>query len=350
MIDKNLCMSLFLGFRFVRDKNLNFFDGLSHHIFSPFPSTKIDHVSTTADIDRIIREKINEFYEPNKTAILLSGGMDSAILASYLPKGTTAYTFQCIAPGAINETEQAKKYTDILGLNHEIIEIKWEDFEILTPVLLRHNQVPFHSIEVQLLKASLYAQSKGIDRIIYGDAADYVFGGMDQIISKDWTYDEFYEKYTFLPPEKVLKNYVDIHFVYDKFKLENNKIDFLSFLHDMMDIESYTTYEEAFDTAGIKYLDPYLSMKMVEPWDLERIRRGESKYMIRELFTERYPNLRIPEKIPMPRAMNQWLKYYEPKRPEFVENCIKDLTGDQKWLCWCLERFLNMYDKEKYNV
>lgn len=47
-------------------------------------------------MDEVIKERIREFYVPNKTAILLSGGMDSAILASYLPKGTPAYTFNVL--------------------------------------------------------------------------------------------------------------------------------------------------------------------------------------------------------------------------------------------------------------
>lgn len=345
MIDKDLCISHFLAFRFIRDKELNFFEGLKHHVFEQLSEDEINIVSNAQDMDRTIRQKIEEFYIPDKTAILLSGGMDSAILASYMPKGTVAYTFQCNAQSAISETEQARKYVQKTGLKHEIIEINWSDFEALTPVLLKNNKVPFHSIEVQLLKASLHAKENGIERIIYGDAADYVFGGMDKIISKDWTYDEFYERYTFTEPKKVLKNPVDIHYVYDKFKLPDNKINFIGFLHDMMDIESYTTYEEAFNTAGIKFSDPYLYMRMDKPWDLKRIRNGESKYMVRELFAERYPDIEIPNKIPMPRAMNQWLKDYKPSREEFLPNISTDLTGDQKWQCWCLEQFLNMHDK-----
>lgn len=47
----------------------------------------------------------------------------------------------------------------------------------------------------------------------------------------------------------------------------------------------------------------------------------------------------------MPRATEQWLKNYVPKRKEFKTENINILTGDQKWLVYCLETFLNMYDK-----
>ncbi len=345
MTDKLYCMSHYLAFRFIKDENINFFDGLSHTVFKPRDEKEIALVSTINEMDSIIRAKINEFYVPNKTAILLSGGIDSAILASYLPEGTKAYTFKCIADGAIDETAQARKYCDAYKLDHEIIEMNWSDFEELTPEILKADGVPFHSIEVQLLKAAKYAKSQGIERFIIGESADLIFGGMDKLIGKDWNFEEFYNRYNFIEPSKALKNPISVKDVYEKYRLPNDKIDFLTFMDEIFSIESSTSYMHAFKIAGIKYLDPYTFMKMAFPLDLSRIRNGEPKYMVRELFAKRYPNIEIPTKIPMPRATNQWLENYKPTRPEFIENCAENMTGDQKWLCWCLEQFLNMHDK-----
>lgn len=116
-------------------------------------------------------------------------------------------------------------------------------------------------------------------------------------------------------------------------------------MNEDMLLESLNSYTNAFKIAGIEYLDPYSYMKMAEPLDLNRIRNDEPKYMVRELFAKRYPTLDIPTKIPMPRAMNQWLKDYKVSRPEFIPNCTENMTGDQKWLCWCLEQFLNMHEE-----
>lgn len=350
MINKNKCMSEFLAFRFIKDENTNFYDGLSHTVYKPRKKEELTAVKTADDIAVVIKEKIDSFYIPNKTAIFLSGGMDSAILASYLPKGTKAYTFKCIAENAINETEQAKKYCDLLGLEQEIIEMRWSDFEELTPEIIRADGVPFHSIEVQLLKAAKHAKSQGIERIIIGDAADYVFGGMDRILSKDWTFDEFYERFNYINPEKVLKEGQSVKEIYEPYRLPNNNIDFQTMLKDYMDIESDTSYMHAFKNAGIEYLDPYSYMELSEPLDLERIRAGESKYLIRELFAKRYADIPVPNKIPMPRATAQWLKDYKPSRNEFLPNCTENMTGDQKWLCWCLEQFLNTYEREIEHV
>ena len=84
---------------------------------------------------------------------------------------------------------------------------------------------------------------------------------------------------------------------------------------------------------------------MAEPLDLNRIRNGEPKYLIKELFKKRYPHIPVPDKIPMPRAMDQWLKDWDgPTRKEFLPNCVKDLTGDQKWMVYCLEKYLDIFD------
>lgn len=347
MINKNYCMSHYLAFRYIADENMNFYEGLKHEVYKGHSKDEITKVKTIEDMDKIIRQKIKEFFIPNKTAILLSGGIDSAILASYLPKETKAYTFHCVADGAIDETKQAKKYCDIYGLEQEIIDMNWSDFEALTPEILKADGVPFHSIEVQLLKAAKYAKSQGIERFIIGESADLIFGGMDKLIGKDWNFEDFYNRYNFVEPAKALKNPISVKDVYEKYRLANEKIDYLKFMDEVFSIESSTSYMHAFKIAGIEYLDPYSYMQMADSLDLNRVRNGEPKYMVRELFAKRYPTLEIPNKIPMPRATTQWLKNYKVSRPEFIPNCTEEMTGDQKWLCWCLEQFLNMQENTK---
>ena len=86
---------------------------------------------------------------------------------------------------------------------------------------------------------------------------------------------------------------------------------------------------------------------MASPLDLKRVRSGESKYLIRELFELRYPDIPVPNKLPMPRPVDAYFANWEgPKRPEFRNDIdISRYKGNQKWLIWCLEQFLNMVDK-----
>ena len=100
--------------------------------------------------------------------------------------------------------------------------------------------------------------------------------------------------------------------------------------------------------AGIELIVPYAYTKMKNPLDLGRVRRGENKYLIREVFSRLYPGLEIPPKTPMPRPMNEWLSDWGgPVRSEFWPHCTDHMTGDQKWLVWSLEKFLNMVDGER---
>lgn len=346
MINKNYCMSSYLTFRFIGDENINFFENMTHKVYKP--KDRKYGCSNYLDIDKAIREILEKEFIPNKTALLLSGGMDSAILASYLPKGTKVYTFQCISKNPINETARAKRYAEKYDLDHEIIEITWNDYLELTPKVMKNNNVPVHSIEPQLLKAAAISKRAGIEKIITGASSDFVFGGYDKLLSKDWTYADFIKRYTFVDPYLVLKEPVSMENIFHPYKNGNN-INFLEFMQNVSLDELNTSYENAFDCGNIKYVDPYLSMFMKEPLDLVRIRNGESKYLIRELFRNRYTDIKVPEKIPMPRSVNDWMENWEgPKRHEFREDInINNFTGDQKWLIFCLEWFLNLHNEGK---
>ena len=111
--------------------------------------------------------------------------------------------------------------------------------------------------------------------------------------------------------------------------------------------ESYASYDNAFYSANLPYVDPYELLKMSDPIDLKRVRNGESKYLIRELFKMRYPELPVPGKNPMPRPVDMYFKNWEgPKREEFRKDIdMSKYSGNQKWLMWVLERFLNKFVK-----
>ena len=210
--------------------------------------------------------------------------MDSAILASYMPKGTKAYTLKCISDNAIDETNQAKKYIEKYDLENKIIEITWDDYLNLTPKLMKYDGVPIHSIEPQLYKVAIKSKEDGIEKLIIGESADLVFGGMNKLLSKDWLFDEFVDRYTFVNPEEVLNEYISMIYIYERYRINYNKIDFLKFIDEIFSIESSSSYMHAFGYANIKYIDHYSYMFMKEPLDLHKIRSGQSKYLIRELF------------------------------------------------------------------
>jgi hypothetical protein len=343
MVNKEFCMSSFLSYRALVDYDMRFTEDLQPYHFKPnthkFPITSAD------DVDDAISSVINEALGNGKCALMLSGGIDSAILAKYLPKGTIAYTLRCLAPGALDETEQAKKYAEECGLAHKTIDVSWDDYTNYSPMLMRHKGAPIHSIEPQIYKAALTAKEAGIDNLIFGENADMIFGGMDGLISKDWLFDEFVERYTYIDATKVLRDGIRITAPFEKYR-QGNKIDFYHFICDYFYMEANGSYDNACVTAGVSYISPFNRMILDVPLDYDRIRGGEPKYMLRELFKKKYNTTDVPPKTPMPRAVKQWLANWSgPVREEFSEDCVQGLSGDQKWMVYILEMFLNMTEQ-----
>ncbi len=349
MINKKFCASSYIAYRYIYKDNMNFYKGMHHKLIKPIPVEKRIGVKTADEIDAAIQKQFDKLYKKyNKIGILLSGGQDSAILASYLKPGSNAYTFHTELSDIYDiELERAKKYCKKFKLNQHMVDISFDDYKKYTPIVCETKCAPVHSIEPQIYKAAMLAKENGDELIIVGESSDLIFGGMDKLLAKDWDFDEFVKRYTFLDPKLVLNDPVDVSDLFEKYRLPNNKIDFMTFMDEVFSIESSSSYLNAFNTAGIDYYDPYAKLIMTEPLDLNRVRNGEPKYLIRALFAKKYPEIPVPDKIPMPRPVDAIFKDWSgPTRPEFRKDIPMDtLTGNQKWLLWCLEEFLNIYDK-----
>lgn len=343
MTDKNFCMSSYLAFRYIEDPSKDFSDSLRHENIKLIPDNKKTAVSSATDIDKVIAEQFDSLKD-KKLGICLSGGMDSAILASYMP-GADAYTFRFLG-GEYQKEElaRAEQYAEKYNLNLHYVDIDWSVVEKYVDDVMRFKCAPVHSIEPQLLAAALQAKADGVEMLVVGESSDLIFGGMDQLLSKDWDFDEFVNRYYFTDPKKALKSPVDMTYLFERYR-KGDKIDFLKFMDDVFSVESSSSYFNSFKTADMPYVDPYACMKMKDPLDLDRVRSGESKYLIRKLFRMKYPDIPVPEKVPMPRPVDSYFADWKgPKRPEFRDDLdMSEFTGNQKWQLWCLERFLDNF-------
>lgn len=343
-VDKKYCMSSFLMFRSLLDSNKTFKKGIQPSIADLNFERKA--IRTSADLNNFLKEQIKKATKDNKAALMLSGGMDSAILARYMPKGSVAYTFKPVVKGVEvkDEISAAAKYAEYCGLVHKTIEIDWEDYAKLSPKLMEHKGAPIHSIEPQIYKAALQAKKDGFEKLIFGENADIIYGGFDRLLSKDWTYGEFIDRYSHILPYKILKEGELITKPFKDYE-ENGYINIYEFMNDIFRKESLGSYINACSLAGIELVTPFAMTYMAEELDYERVRNGENKYIIREVFSELYEDFEIPEKLPMLRPVDEWFKDWEgPQREEFWPNSIINMTGDQKWLVYILEKYLDMID------
>lgn len=345
MTDKDFCLSSYIAFRYIWKDGVDFAEGFQHKNYRPLNPDECIGVKTSEDIDREIQRQFDALYRKyDNIGILLSGGMDSANLAAYLKPGSHAYTFNSVSGVFDADVERAKKYCAKWQLQHHLIDITLDDYRQYTPIVMRHKFAPVHSIEPQIYKAAELAKNDGVQLMIVGESADLIFGGMDKLISPEWTFDGFARRYTFLDPQLVLTHPVDQSALFERYRTGAETIDFMRFMDEVFAVESSSSYLNAFGAAWMPYYDPYACLVMTDPLDMNRVRNGEPKYLVRGLYALKYPELEIPFKIPMPRPVDAIFKDWEgPKRPEFRQDIpMHQLTGNQKWQLWCAEQFLNM--------
>lgn len=303
-------------------------------------------ITDSRELEAYLKKRVAETARQGKVALALSGGIDSAILAKFLPKGSLAYTFRCVVPGVqvTDESQAAAQYAEACGLEHRIVEIYWEDFEKYADRLMIQKGAPIHSIEVQIYKACLRAREDGVDTLVFGEAADAVYGGQSMILSKDWRMPDFIERFAYVMPHRALKN-PELPIEAMKRWEKDGYIDPFLFMSHVYIQESVGSYLNAAQTAGMDALLPYAETYLATPIDYRRIRAGENKYLVREVFQRLYEGFAVPPKLPMPRPMNEWMKDWKgPSRGEFWPHCADNMTGDQKWLVWALERYLDIVD------
>ena len=337
--DLNYCMNSYLSYRAIVDHQHCFSDELEPWFFRN--EVERSPVNTADELDRQLRRRIDEALAQGPVGLMLSGGMDSAILASYLPQGTQTYTLHCIADSGIDETEAAKRFADLNHLKHSIVDIRWEDFEKYTLPLMKQKGCPIHSIEVQIYKAALQAKNDGIKTLIFGETADIIYGGHSKLLSQDWTLDSFTKRFSFVDVTKVLKNPLIIQEPIIPHVKDDGFVDVFEFLNTFEYDVSLGFYNNACRLAGMNFFAPYSYTILGHKLDLNRIRSGEGKYIVRELYQKKYPDLDIPEKTPLPRPMTEWLKEWNgPFHPEIIPDHIHELTGDQKWYVYALNQLL----------
>ncbi len=342
----NFCMNSYLMYRAIVDEDCRFSDSLEPWFYHNDSPRRPIHSSD--ELEEHLRSEIGSILQKGPAALMLSSGMDSAILASYLPAGTQTYTLHCQASSGIDETAAAKLYADRNGLKHTVIDVHWSDFEAYTLPLMKRKGCPIHSIEVQVYKAALQAKKDGIQTLIFGETADILYGGHSQLLSRDWDLEQFTQRFSFVDVRKVLRHPMVIQDPIVPHVQPDGNVDVFGFLNAFEYDVSLGFYNNACGLAGMRFFSPYSSSRLGHPLDLDRIRRGEGKYVIRELFQILYPDLPIPAKTPLPRPMAQWLKDWTgPLHPEILPDHIPTLTGDQKWYVYALNQFLLELTKEE---
>jgi hypothetical protein len=338
----SFCLSSFLAFRYVARPDSEWIPGISP-VFPEVVDNRQTMVQTAEEILAALTATVMRIPDLSSCGIFLSGGIDSAILAALLPAGTKAYTIDFEAVSGVKESEFAAKYADKNHLDHRVIKVSWDDYLRYEEQLMIHKKAPLHAVEVALFCAATQALRDGVRRIFVGNGADSTFGGMDKLLSRDWTFDEFIKRYTFIAPEKVLLTPYDIRPIYESYR-RGEMIDFVGFIKKVHGFGIIQAFGNAAGAAGVELVEPFEELQLRGELDLSRIRAGEPKHQLFEIFRKFYPSLDPPRKIPFARPMDEWLECYNgPSSPCFRRDLeISCFSGDQKYLIRGLDLFVQL--------
>jgi asparagine synthetase B (glutamine-hydrolysing) len=298
-------------------------------------------VRSADDILGHLKRVCEEVTRKGSCGLLLSSGIDSAILAAMLPSSTPTFTIRFAAEGAVDESTAARSYAEHLDLKNTAVDVGWSEYEATIDRLMRHKKSPLHPVEAALYCAGLAARKAGVDTLLTGNGADSTFGGLDRLLSRDWDFESFVERYTFLDPQLALRRPRSMTGVFEPYRAESG-IDVVGFLKEVHGAGIVQMFENALECAGCRVVSPYEDLALDVPLDLDRIRGGEPKYLLQEVFRRLFPDHRVPEKIAFARPVNVWLQDWSgPTAEVFAEDLeIGRLTGEQRWIAYCLDRFL----------
>lgn len=169
-----------------------------------------------------------EKFKSKKKGVLLSGGMDFAIVASYMT-GSDAYTFRFLdGKYQREELKRAEYFAKYYGLSLHYVDISWATVESNLETVMKSKCAPVHSIEPRILQVALQAKADGIEIMFVGVSSDLIFGGMDGLLSRDWTFEEFMDRYIFTKPESVLAESESMQYLFERYR-QGNMIDFFVF-------------------------------------------------------------------------------------------------------------------------
>ena len=191
----------------------------------------------------------------------------------------------------------------------------------------------------------------GLENLITGSGADLCFGGLFNLLSKKWTNEEFKERYTFVNPNKVMKVEAEPYDFYKDYNGEPYfKLD--EFMSEIYGTATTKYFNNAMKLAGITLKAPYEYIHRDFELDYERIKNGEEKYFLRELFRERVGDLFVPRKYPLPRPLKIWANYYGEiiNKDIFYEDAYERCTRDEeKWLTYSADHYLYLLRNRCFN-
>ncbi|MEQ6250959.1 asparagine synthase-related protein [Sulfitobacter sp. HNIBRBA3233] len=315
---------------------------LQYRRFFPVPRKVYEPVATSDELIDAIRRRVTGL--GGKLGILLSGGMDSALVAGCIPHSYTAYTFDYGEDRAhLSEYSEAARYLTH-GAEHKRFGVTRDAYfkamdELIC--LLQQPVVP-HAPAVYL--AALRARADGCTHLLTGFSADTRFGGHGHLY-KAQTKEELGEMLDkqFANPEKVLRSPQPSKWVLDGF-VTDGRIDVAEFLK-RVGTEGASVIG-AITQAGLIHVTPFTELE----WNRGGEQISKGKELVKKACITLYPEVGVNKKKPLPLPYNQWFEDYQPTRSELLPQAGKYMDGKRRSLVYAVERYLALREEHGWTV
>ena len=157
--------------------------GFTSHFQAEFTKSESTHRQLELYRDQLLKSlktNISNLIPQNSFYLLLSGGLDSTILATLLKQMNLEFKPLVLGSRKSKDIQVANKAADFLNLSIETLEFDEITLENLLPLLLYHVESRDEkkiNIAFPLFYASKYISEKQIKILFTGQGADELFGG-----------------------------------------------------------------------------------------------------------------------------------------------------------------------------
>ena len=139
-------------------------------------------------LNELVRTAVeNRLVSDVPVALLLSGGLDSAIIAACLPEGHKVKAFT-IENG---ETDAAKRVAERFGLELEVLSAAPTELDKLAAARAYWEPIDLGSVVPQYMLGKAIA-AQGYHVVLSGDGADELFGGYERSLTYDSQYSDVF--------------------------------------------------------------------------------------------------------------------------------------------------------------
>ncbi|MGR3677143.1 MAG: asparagine synthase-related protein [Paracoccaceae bacterium] len=301
-------------------------------------ATDLHPVATAEEMRSYIAGRFAE--TEGRIGIMLSGGMDSALLASFLPKGSIAYTldYNKVAD-RFHEFDLAAEFVPE-GIEHKKVTVTSDAYHEMCRKLTHLKKAPTVPHDPSVGITAEAAVKDGITHMVTGAGADGHFAGFAHLY-KDPSFAGVRDTLAkqFVLPSKVLKDPAPTDWVLGHFSIDGI-VDVRTFLEEIG--TEGTAVRDTMIACGLVPLFPLTEMIYTGPYEITR--RG-GKHPIVDLFKLIYDGRRPNPKLALPVPYGPFMRNYTPRRPEFLPEGVAALTAKQQYQIYALELYMDMRDE-----